>query len=257
MHPLESITDECIDRRTWENIGHLCPHLHPLLQRCCGWGLWGHSPLPVIKFCPCAQIILSSFFQTSPPCDIEAQELHRKEKSLWRTLFWYLSKGWIMRRRTMWEGRPSCVWLVNLFLSRAGKKIWTSFTRKLVSRWNSENLDLESDAEEVLFHLILGQDVWRVFKTSQGPTDVFNLQVRHANLRCPTVVSRCLAMADSFKVEEKDRGAFLDFCNQHAEPSTRRRWLSLQMIKTTSGQINLGLSFANLNDWCWKIFQWL
>jgi len=47
------------------------------------------------------------------------------------------------------------------------------------------------------------------------------VKVRHANLRCPTVVSRCLAMADSFKVE--DRTAFLAFCNQHAEPSTRRR----------------------------------
>jgi len=53
------------------------------------------------------------------------------------------------------------------------------------------------------------------------------VKVRHANLRCPTVVSRCLAMADSFKVEEKDRGDFLEFCNQHAEPSTRRRQFHL------------------------------
>ena len=48
-------------------------------------------------------------------------------------------------------------------------------------------------------------------------------QVRHANLRCPTIVSRCLAMADSFNVDKKDRAAFLAFCNQHAEPSTHRR----------------------------------
>ena len=49
------------------------------------------------------------------------------------------------------------------------------------------------------------------------------LQLRHANLRCPTVLSRCLSMADSFKVEKRDRVAFLAFCNQHAEPATNRR----------------------------------
>ena len=54
-------------------------------------------------------------------------------------------------------------------------------------------------------------------------------QVRHANLRCPTVLSRCLDMADSFKVE--DKAAFLAFCNQHAEPSTRRRLILFQLIK--------------------------
>jgi len=53
------------------------------------------------------------------------------------------------------------------------------------------------------------------------------VKVRHANLRCPTVVSRCLAMADSFNVQEKERADFLAFCNQHAEPSTRRRQFHL------------------------------
>jgi len=53
------------------------------------------------------------------------------------------------------------------------------------------------------------------------------VKVRHANLRCPTIVSRCLAMADSFNVDKKDRAAFLAFCNQHAEPSTHRRQFHL------------------------------
>merc|ERR1711971_294916 len=53
------------------------------------------------------------------------------------------------------------------------------------------------------------------------------VKVRHANLRCPTVFSRCLAMADSFNVDKKDRAAFLVFCNQHAELSSNRRQFHL------------------------------
>jgi len=78
------------------------------------------------------------------------------------------------------------------------------------------------------------------------------VKVRHANLRCPTVVSRCLAMADSFKVEEKDRADFLAFCNQHAEPSTRRRQFHLfdsNPIQRGLLQYSLSPSETAFRDW--------